>query len=96
MRLILILVTIMAQPFLAGISLAQTDSYDDCKQSCVEDRGERDADCPSPYDSPSANQERDQCLKASRDTYSSCIRSCQPSSPSSSPAEPSTPPMGGY
>lgn len=90
MRSILILTAIMTQLFLANVSFAETESYDDCKTSCAAAQGTRDADCPSPYDSSNASQDRDQCLKNSRDAYNSCVKSC-PVSPT--PPESGSSPM---
>lgn len=90
MRSVLVLAAIMTQLFLSNPGVAQTESYDDCKSSCASDREERDADCPSPYDSSSGGQDRDKCLKSSKEAYNSCIKSCplpqslQPEAPPSS------------
>lgn len=91
MRSIPILTIIVAQFFLANASRADSESYDDCKTSCAAAQTSRDVECPSPYDSPNAGQERDQCLKISRETYDSCIRNCSP--PSTPPSEPYSSPM---
>lgn len=91
MRSILILTTIMTQLFLINVSFAQNEAYDDCKTSCASDRDTRDADCPSPYDSSSGGQDRDQCLKISREAYDSCIKGCQPSTQTPSPESGSSP-----
>ena len=85
MRLMLILAAIVTQLFLIDISWA--DNYEDCKASCTTDKETRDLDCPSPYDSSTENQEREQCMKNSREIYDSCVASCpspQPPSPESS------------
>ncbi len=79
MRTLLILATIMTQLFLTSVSWAEP--YQDCKVSCASDKSSRDIDCPSQYDSSDASQERDQCLKNSRDAYNSCIDSCPPPPP---------------
>ncbi len=81
MRTIFILIAIITQLFTASVSFAQSEAYDDCKTSCTADRSTRDADCPSPYDSSSGGQDRDQCLQSSRDSYDSCIKSCPPPPP---------------
>lgn len=93
MRSILILITVMTQLVLTNASFAQPEAYDDCKITCASDRDTRNADCPSPYDSSSGSQDRDQCLKASRETYSNCVKSCPPA-PSPSPPESTSSPMG--
>jgi hypothetical protein len=93
MRSILILITVMAQLFLTSAGFAQTEAYDDCKTSCASARETRNADCPSPYDSSSGGQDRDQCLKASQEAYSNCVKSCPPAPPPS-PPEFTSPPMG--
>ncbi len=80
MRSIPIFTIIAAQLFLTNASLAD-ESYDDCKTNCAAAQTSRDVECPSPYDSPTAGQERDQCLKISRETYYSCIRDCSPPPP---------------
>lgn len=91
MRTILILTTIMTQLFLTNVSLAETDIYEDCQASCASDKGTRDVDCPSPYESSTGSQERDQCLKNSQEIYNSCIKSCPPSSTQSPPQSNSSP-----
>ncbi len=90
MRSTLMLMTLMTQLLAVNVGLAQTESYDDCRQNCVDEKEMRDMDCPSPYESMTPKQERDQCLKESRDTYNSCLKNC----PAPSSAEPSAPPMG--
>jgi len=91
MRSASILTIIVAQFFLANASLAQSESYDDCRTNCAAAQTSRDVECPSPYDSPNASQERDQCLKSSRETYDSCIKDCSPPPPP--PTEPYSSPM---
>jgi hypothetical protein len=89
MRLILILTAILTQLFLANISWA--DTYEDCKASCETDKEARDIDCPSPYDSSTEGQEREQCMKNSQDMYYSCLDHCPPPQPPS--PESNTSPM---
>lgn len=84
MRSILILTTIMTQLLLTNVSYADTESYEDCRSSCAAEKALRDIDCPSPYDSSSAIQDRETCLKTSQETYNTCITSCPLPSP---PAE---------
>jgi hypothetical protein len=93
MRSILILITVMTQLVLTEASFAQNEAYDDCKTSCASARETRNADCPSPYDSSSGGQDRDQCLKASQEAYSNCVKSCAPAQPSP-PPESGSSPMG--
>ncbi len=81
MRSIIVIAAIMAQLLLINSIFADTESYDDCKTSCSADKATRDADCPSPYDASSATQERDQCLKQSKESYDSCIKNCPPPTP---------------
>lgn len=90
MRSILILATIMAQFMLTSVSSAEPETYEDCRSRCAAAKALRDIDCPSPYDSSSVNQERDQCLKTSQETYNACVKSCPPPAP---PAESSPAPM---
>ncbi len=89
MRSILILTAVIAPLFLCNAAYAQNESYDDCKQSCVDDQEARNMECPSPYDESSTKEERDQCLKDSRDAYNSCLSSC----PQASPPTPSSTPI---
>lgn len=88
MRTLLIFTTIMAQLFLTNVSWAEPS--EECKVSCAADKGSREMDCPSPYDSSDASQKRDQCLKNSQDAYNSCVNSCPPPPPR---PEPNSSPM---
>lgn len=91
MRLIVILTAIMTQLLLTNVSFAETETYEDCRSTCAGDKALRDVDCPSPYDSSSAIQDRDQCLKNSQETYNSCITRCP--LPPPPPPESNTSPM---
>lgn len=75
MRLMLIFTMTVAQFFLTAGSIAETESEDDCRTSCVTDKFSRDFDCPS-----RANQASKQCLQDSRNAYRDCVDSCPPHS----------------
>ena len=79
MRFLLILAAIMIQLSLANASWAK--SYDDCKVSCTWDKGERDVECPSPYEYSDSSQRRDQCLQKNNEIYARCIQKCPPPPP---------------
>jgi hypothetical protein len=77
MRSIIILTTIFLVQFILG-NVGLAESYDDCRTSCADDKAMRVADCPSPYDSSSGEEDRKQCLNRSQELYNSCLESCPP------------------
>ncbi len=81
MRTFYILSLVMAITLLLGATF--DENYEDCVLRCSAERDTRNMDCPSPFDA--SDDERNQCLRDSKEEYDNCISDC-PAPSSTSPS----------